>query len=110
MTDTSVTDFVKPGSRYAQSILALLIGMAIYLAVLGALMVYLLLHADDARLAIEDCVKPTGKCFSKGQKRTAGVVNVINDSTIAAVACAQKFEGEAAIRSCVARSLEKPRR
>jgi hypothetical protein len=59
---------------------------------------------------INDCTKPTGKCFQRGQKRTAGAVASINRVVILAAACAvgktgNEVEIQAQIQQCVITGL-----
>ena len=58
--------------------------------------------------AVEDCTQPTGKCFLRGQKRTASAVGDINRVVILASACSVGLETglsveqrQAEIQQCV---------
>lgn len=54
-----------------------------------------------------DCTTPGGDCFNESTARTGEAVGSINEVTVAAVACAQKNTGIAAIQECVRKALAK---
>lgn len=58
---------------------------------------------------IEDCVRPNGKCYERGQRQTAKAVGDINRVVILAAACASQMPGAStdAIQRCVVEGLEK---
>lgn len=52
---------------------------------------------------IRDCTQPDGVCFKDSQKRTADVIDLINQVTVAAAYCAKQPDNdtEAEIKSCI---------
>lgn len=65
---------------------------------------------DETLLAIQDCTQPAGKCFKRGQRRTAQAVAQLLTGNVNALACAMQVpEGTsvddtvAMIRDCLVR-------
>lgn len=58
---------------------------------------------------VNDCTKPSGKCYRRGQAQDAAQVGQINAATIAAAYCATKgrMDTYAHATRCVRRLLEK---
>lgn len=61
---------------------------------------------------INDCTQPTGKCYKRGQRRTASAVSSINQVVILAAACASGLppgltveSRQAEIQTCVINRL-----
>lgn len=56
---------------------------------------------------IQDCTQTTGQCFKDGQKRTAGVLQLVRMQQVAAVACADRPGTQTAeeIDACVERTM-----
>jgi hypothetical protein len=55
---------------------------------------------------IRDSTTPGGQCYQEGNSRTGTAIASINQVTIAAVSCANRHVGDAAIRVCVAEALK----
>lgn len=60
--------------------------------------------------AIKDCTRPDGRCYQRGQRRTARAVSSINRVVILAAACASQEPGQsvARIQACVIDRLAAP--
>jgi len=63
---------------------------------------------------IQDCTQPSGDCYMRGQKRTAGAVASINRVVILAAACAvgkhgTEIEIQSQIQTCVIEGLARDR-
>lgn len=59
--------------------------------------------SDRTLAAIEDCTKPTGDCYQRGQKRTAAAVGDINRVVILASACSSGLSPDLSIEDRQAR-------
>lgn len=59
--------------------------------------------------AIRDCTDPTGECFKRAKRQTAGAVNDINKISVYAAACADQSGVQTAseIYACVVERLAK---
>ena len=65
-------------------------------------------NSADVLATVHDCTDPTGRCYKRGQKRTANAVAQINRVVILAAACASGLppdltiaERQDSIQSCV---------
>lgn len=94
----SSADVIKAGSRYATSIVALLIALTLFMLTSMLILISLALHQNDAVDTLNDCTQPQGHCFQDANKRQGGAVQIINTTII----CADLFNGEDAIKRCVA--------
>lgn len=54
---------------------------------------------------IVDCTQPGGQCFKRGQEQTAAAVAQLSLVSIAAVECADRYDGEA-LHRCITARLE----
>lgn len=69
-------------------------------------------NGAKTRDTLIDCVRPAGKCYQRGQARTAELVGTLNKVTTLAAACAPDYvalpmpERVVAIEKCIRRGLK----
>jgi hypothetical protein len=108
MTRLTDDELARKVTRYEAMKRALILFTAV---VVTASLVILAIVAVQNRLTLQtirDCTQPSGGCYVRGQKQTAGAVADINRVVILAAACASGLptglriaERQAQIQACV---------
>lgn len=101
--------------RFRLTIVASALTTALLLAVLAVLLSKMnanLVSAARSRAQLSDCIRPSGKCFQEGQKRTIGILGSAQKIIVLAAACAPDYvtlplpERTAAIERCIEKGLK----
>lgn len=95
-------------NRYLLSILALNIIVAMFILGASALNVATYYASADSRDRIRACVDPKlsdSQCQKETVKRTGSAISALADITEAYVLCADRLDGDTAIKKCVAERL-----
>jgi uncharacterized membrane protein SpoIIM required for sporulation len=107
MTVTDV-DLARKTTRYEVAKRALILFTAVLVTACFVVLISLARSNHQAVSAIQDCTQPTGKCYQRSQKQTAGAVADINRVVILAAACASGLplglpieDRQARIQACV---------
>jgi hypothetical protein len=106
--ETAPTDIQAKYQKYLASILALNIVVAMFILGSSALDVAAYTASQDSRNRIVDCVDPKksdSACQTESARRQKEAIGALADITEAYVLCADRLNGDLAIKKCVAERL-----
>jgi hypothetical protein len=95
-----------PSEKYSQSILVLIITVAVFVLCSSAINFLAYLSVQQTADQIKSCTVTTGKCYKDSSRRTGGAVLSINKYTVASNLCADKYDGDAVILRCIEQKLK----